>query len=71
MSSGFGAEKIKDGKAAVIIDDNEVSKLLKEYKKIKKYMKSSLYKVKMIDGTEKKVTQLVEQYGKDDDLKDL
>jgi len=33
MSSGFGAEKIKDGKAVVTIHTDEVSKLLKEYKK--------------------------------------
>lgn len=50
MSSGFGADKTKNGKAVVVINDDEVNKILKEYKKIKKYMRSSLYKVKTLDG---------------------
>ncbi len=62
MSAGFGAEKSKDGKAVVIIHEDEVEKLLKEYKKIKKYMKSSLYEVKKIDGTEKVVSELLNEY---------
>jgi DNA-binding transcriptional regulator YhcF (GntR family) len=65
MSLGFGAEKSKEGKAVVIIDDNEIDKLLKQYKKIKKYMKSSLYEVKKIDGTEKVVSELLDEYYKD------
>ena len=34
------------------INHDEVHKLLKKYKKTKKYMKSSLYAVKVMDGTE-------------------
>lgn len=56
MSEGFN-NKIK-----VNINQNEVDKLLKEYKKIKKYMKSSLYQVKKIDGTEKVVSELLNEY---------
>jgi nitrate reductase NapAB chaperone NapD len=62
MSSGFGAEKIKDGKAVVVINDDEVKKLLKEYKKIKKYMKSSLYTIQTLDGVENSVSKLLEEY---------
>ncbi len=65
MSAGFGAEKNKNGKAVVIIDQDEVGKLIKEYKKIKKYMKSSLYAVKKIDNTEKIVTNLLKDYNED------
>jgi hypothetical protein len=67
MSAGFGAEKIKDGKASVIIDDKELDKLLKKYKKIKKYMKSSLYQVKVIEGSESIVSDLM-KYSSDEDL---
>lgn len=56
MNKGF-TNKVK-----VEIDPNEVDKLLKEYKKIKKYMKSSLYQVKKIDGTEKVVSELLDEY---------
>lgn len=61
MSAGFGGEKLKDGKAVVVIDDNEVDKLLKKYKKIKKYMKSPLFTVKTMDGTENYVSQLIKE----------
>jgi hypothetical protein len=67
MSSGFGADKIKNGKAVVVINDDEVNKILKEYKKIKKYMRSSLYKVKTLDGTEDLVNNLLNDYGDDAD----
>ena len=61
MSAGFGAERAKDGKAVVIIDEDEVGKLLKKYKKIKKYQKSSLYVIKTIDGTEEIVSSLIKE----------
>jgi hypothetical protein len=61
MSAGFGAEKIKSGEAKVIINDDEVSKLLKKYKKIKKYMKSPIFIVKTIDGTEELVSSLLKE----------
>jgi hypothetical protein len=67
MSAGFGAEKMKNGKASVIIDDKELDKLLKKYKKIKKYMKSSLYQVKVIEGSESIVSDLM-KYSSDEDL---
>jgi hypothetical protein len=67
MSAGFGAEKMKNGKASVIIDDEELDKLLKKYKKIKKYMKSSLYQVKVIEGSESIVSDLM-KYSSDEDL---
>jgi len=56
MSEGFSEEKID-----VAINKNEVKKLLKKYKKIKKYMKSPLFSVKMMDGTEKIVTELLKE----------
>ena len=59
MSSGFGAERAKNGKAVVIINDDEVTKLLKKYKKLKKYRNSSLYKVKTMDGTETIISSLL------------
>jgi len=54
MSEGFSEEQID-----VAINKNEVQKVLKKYKKIKKYMKSPLFAIKMIDGTETIVTELL------------
>jgi len=56
MSEGFSEEKID-----VAINKDEVKKLLKKYKNIKKYMKSPLFAVKMIDGTENIVTELLKE----------
>ena len=56
MSEGFSEEKIE-----VAINKSEVNKLLKKYKKIKKYMKSPLYQVMTMDGTEKIVSSLLKE----------
>ena len=58
MSEGFGKEKIE---VNLRINTDEVDKLLKKYKRIKKYMKSPIYDVKVMDGTETYVTKLVEE----------
>ena len=42
-----------------ILNDDEVDKLLKDYKKIKKYIRSSLFVVKTMDGTENFVSKLI------------
>ena len=46
----------KQGK--VELNKQEFDKVMKKYKKIKKYMKSNLFQIKMMDGTEKLVTEL-------------
>ena len=56
MREGFSEEQID-----VAINKNEVQKVLKKYKKIKKYMRSPLFAVKMIDGTETIVTELLKE----------
>lgn len=56
MSEGFSEEKID-----VAINKDEVKKLLKDYKKIKKYMRSPLFAVKTMDGTETIVSDLLKE----------
>ena len=41
------------------IPKDQVQELLKKYKKIKKYQKSSLFAVKTMDGTEKIVSDMI------------
>jgi hypothetical protein len=60
MSEGFSEENIE-----VSINKNEVKNLLKKYKKIKKYMKSSLYTIKEMDGTENIVSNLLKEVDTD------
>ena len=60
MTAGF-----QNNNAKVIIDDDEVSKLLKKYKKVKQYMKSPLFAVKTMDGTEAYVSSLIKEAQED------
>jgi hypothetical protein len=57
MNKGFN----NDEKIKVIVNDDEVNKILKQYKKIKKYMKSPLFAVKTMDGTENYVSKLIKE----------
>ena len=71
MSEGFGGfvdkDKPKgDGKARVIIDDDAVAKLLKDYKRLKKYQKSPLYEVNRISGKETEIERLINKYAQED-----
>jgi len=54
MSDGFSEEKIE-----VQIYKDEVKKLLKQYKKIKKYQRSTIFEVKTMDGTETYISELL------------
>ena len=45
----------------VEMNPDEYKKLIKKYKKTKKYMKSNLFQIKMMDGTEQYVTELLKE----------
>ncbi len=53
MSEGFDVE--------IEMPKSDIEKLLKQYKKIKKYKKSSLFAIKTMDGTETIVSSLVKE----------
>jgi len=63
MSKGFGVDKNKDFK--FLVNKEELNSLLKKYKNVKKYMRSSLYQVKTLDGTEEYVKGLIEESKED------
>ena len=52
MSKGFDVE--------FEMPKEDVNKLLKEYKKLKKYQKSSLFAVKTMDGTETIISKMIQ-----------
>lgn len=56
MTEGFSEENVE-----VSIYKNEINKLLKKYKKIKKYQRSSIFEIKSMDGTENYVSQLIKE----------
>ena len=47
--TGLGFVKNKDEKLKVNIPNNEVDKIIKKYKRIKKKQKSNLYQAKLLD----------------------
>jgi hypothetical protein len=53
MSNGFDGE--------FELPPEDLKRLLKKYKKLKKYQKSSIFAVKTIDGTEDIISKLVEE----------
>jgi len=53
MSNGFDVE--------FELPPEDLKRLLKKYKKLKKYQKSSIFAVKTIDGTEDIISKLVEE----------
>ena len=53
MSKGFDVE--------FDLPPEQLAALLKKYKKLKKYQKSSLFAVKTMDGTENVISKLVEE----------
>jgi N-acetylglutamate synthase/N-acetylornithine aminotransferase len=64
MSAGFGGDPNqgrigKDAKITIDLDNIDI--VLKQYKKIKKYQKSSLYAIKTMDGTEDIVSSLIKE----------
>ena len=64
MSTGFGGvpNQNRVGKDAnIVIDVDNIDIVIKKYKKIKKYMKSPLYAIKTIDGTEDIVSRLIKE----------
>jgi|TARA_R110002124_G_scaffold131722_4_gene294060 hypothetical protein len=53
MSSGFDVD--------FDMSSDEISVLMKKYKKIKKYQKSNLFTIKTINGTENYVSKMIEE----------
>ena len=43
------------------MDPDQVQELVKKYKKVKKYQKSSLFAIKTMDGTENIVSKMIEE----------
>tara|TARA_B100000524_G_C23626749_1_gene361749 strand:- start:1116 stop:1322 length:207 start_codon:yes stop_codon:yes gene_type:complete len=59
-------EKMSDGfDVQVEMPKEDINRLLKQYKKLKKYQKSSLYEIEKLSGKKTKVDELIDEYGVD------
>ena len=62
ISVGIGTTTHVDPKdVKVNLDPATLKKVMKDYKRLKKYMRSPLYQVKKMDGDEKVITKLMEE----------
>jgi len=60
MSKGF-EKKLFD--VEIEMPHEEIEKLIKEYKKLKKYQKSSMCEIEKLSGKKTKVEKLVDEFG--------
>ena len=67
MSEGFKGfvNKEEDDEFNLNINVDEVGKIIKEYKRLKKLQKSGLYQAAKLSGKKTKVDKLIEKYGID------
>ena len=67
MSEGFKgfASPSEDKQFKLKIRKKEVEKIIREYKKLKKYQKSAIFEVEKLSGKQTKIDKLVEEYGID------
>ncbi len=54
--SGFETKGVK-----VNVNTEALNKIIKQYKKAKKYMKSNLFTIKTMDGTENYISSLLKE----------
>ena len=67
MSEGFKgfSSPSKEKELKVYIKNREVDKLIKQYKTLKKYQKSSIFEIEKLSGKETKIDKLINEYGID------
>ena len=58
-SSGEEKEKVVSGDMNIEMNLDAIKDIRKQYKKIKRYMRSSIYTVAMLDGREQIVSRLL------------
>ena len=62
---GFAVDRSKDGNIRFEINADEIDNIIKKYKGLKKYQKSSMYQIEKLSGTKTKIDKLVDEYGMD------
>ena len=64
--SGLGFANNEGTQLNVKVSNEEIDKIIKKYKKIQKYRKSSLFAVQSMDETEEMISKMVDEIVKDD-----
>ena len=64
--SGLGFANNEGSQLNVKVSNAEIDKIVKKYKKVQKYRKSSLFAVQSMDETEDMINKMVDEIMKDD-----
>ena len=64
--SGLGFANNEGSQLNVKVSNEEIDKIIKKYKKIQKYRKSSLFAVQSMDETEDMISKMVDELMNDD-----
>ena len=62
---GFADDSTKDGNIRFNINADEIDNIIKSYKKLKKYQKSSMHEIEKLSGNKTSIDKLVDEYGMD------
>lgn len=67
MSQGFkGFSKPENNKELKLyIKNKEIKNIINQYKKLKKYQKSSIFEIEKLSGQETRIDKLINEYGID------
>ena len=67
MSEGFkGFSKPENDKEfKLYIKNKEIKNIISQYKKLKKYQKSSIFEIEKLSGQETRIDKLINEYGID------
>ena len=66
MSEGFkGFTDKEDQELKLNIRTSEIDKIIKQYKKLKKYQKSSIHEIAKLSNKQTQIEKLVNKYGID------
>lgn len=60
----------EDGNAEVTYNLDEIQKLTRTYKKLKKYMKSNIHEIRSLSGVDDGISKLLKDYGQDQSQND-
>ena len=58
-TNGKEEKEVRSGDLNIEMNLDAIKEVKKEYKKLKRYMRSSIYTIAMMDGTEKRVSDLI------------
>jgi hypothetical protein len=58
-TNGKEEKEVVSGDLNIEMNLDAIREVKKQYKKIKRYMRSSIYTIAMLDGTEKRVSDLI------------